>query len=109
MKTIYQKKLAPWYNSQLCALKQTARKWERQWRSSNLEESQLVWKDSLIKLFINRELLFFLSSLIEENKNNPRFLFTTVARLMKSPCSFEPCILLTFLIYYMHSFLMILM
>jgi len=28
--------------------KQTARKLERQWRSSNLEESQLVWKDSLI-------------------------------------------------------------
>ena len=47
-KVISQKRLAPWYNPQLRALKQTARKLERQWRSSNLEESQLVWKDSLI-------------------------------------------------------------
>ena len=41
-KVISQKRLAPWYNSQLRALKQTARKLERQWRSSNLEDSQLV-------------------------------------------------------------------
>jgi len=47
-KVISQKRLAPWYNPQLLALKQTARKPERQWCSSNLEESQLVWKDSLI-------------------------------------------------------------
>ena len=47
-KIISQKRLAPWYNSQLHALKQTARKLERQWRSSNLEESQLVWKDNNI-------------------------------------------------------------
>jgi len=48
LKVISQKRLAPWYNPQLRALKQTARKLERQWRSSNLEEPQLVWKDSLI-------------------------------------------------------------
>ena len=47
-KVISQKRLAPWYNPPLRALKQTARKLERQWRSSNLEEFQLVWKDSLI-------------------------------------------------------------
>ena len=41
-KVISQKRLAPWYNSQLHAKKQTARKLERQWRSSNLEDSQLV-------------------------------------------------------------------
>jgi len=33
--------------------------------------------------------------LIKENKNNPRFLFSTVARLMRSPNSVEPCISLT--------------
>ena len=38
----------------------------------------------------------YFSSVIEENKNNPRFLFSTVARLTKSPSSGEPCIPLTF-------------
>jgi len=88
-KVISQKRLAPSYNSQLRALKQTARKQERQWRSSSLEESQLVWKDSSItyKKALRKATTAYYSSLIEENKNNPRFLFSTVARLTKSPSS----------------------
>ena len=69
MKAISQKRLAPWYNSQLRALKQTAGKLERQWRSSNLEESQLLWKDSLItyKKALRKARTAYYSSLIEEN------------------------------------------
>ena len=37
--------LAPWFHSELHALKQTSRKPERKWRSTSLEESRLVWKD----------------------------------------------------------------
>ena len=83
--------------SLLYALKQTARKLERQWRSSNLEESQLVWKDGLItyKKALPKARTAYYSSLIEGNKNNPRFLFSTVARLTKSPSSVAPCIPLT--------------
>jgi len=47
-KLIGQKRLASWYNLQLHALKQTARKLERKWRSTNLKDSQLVWKDSFM-------------------------------------------------------------
>lgn len=96
-KVISQKRLAPWYNPPLRALKQTARKLERQWRSSNLEEFQLVWKDSLItyKKALRKARNAYYSSLIEKNKNNPRFLFSTIARLTKSPSSVEPCIPLT--------------
>ena len=80
-KVISQKRLAPWFNSQLCVLKQTARKLKRQWCSSNLEESQLAWKDNLI--YESKARNAYYSSLIEENKNNPKFLFSTVARLTK--------------------------
>ena len=78
-------------------LKQTARKLERQWRSSNLEESQLVWKDSFItyKKALRKARTAYYSSLIEKNKKTHRFLFSTVARLTKIPSSVEPCIPLT--------------
>jgi len=33
--------------------------------------------------------------MIEDDKKNPRFLFSTVARLNKNPSSVEPCIPLT--------------
>ena len=96
-KVISQKRLAPWYNSQLRALKQTARKLERQWCSSNLEESQLIWKDSIQKhkKALRKARTAYYSSLIEQNKKNPRSLFSTVARLTKSQSSVEPCIPLT--------------
>ena len=46
MKAISQKRLAPWYNSNLRALKQTVRKLDRKYCSSIFEEYQIPWKDS---------------------------------------------------------------
>uniref|UniRef100_A0A669EKP4 Reverse transcriptase domain-containing protein n=1 Tax=Oreochromis niloticus TaxID=8128 RepID=A0A669EKP4_ORENI len=91
------KSLTPWYNSQTRSLKQITRKLERKWRVTNLEDHHLAWRNSLLlyKKALRKARTSYYSSLIEENKNNPRFLFSTVARLTKSQSSTEPTIPLT--------------
>jgi len=57
----------------------------------NLEESRLVWRDSLKtykKALCNARAAYY-SSVIEKNKNNPRSLFSTAARLTESHSSVE--------------------
>ena len=46
-KVIKQRRLAPWYDSQIRALKQTSRKLERECNSRNFEDFHLAWKESL--------------------------------------------------------------
>ena len=41
---IKQRRLTPWYHSQICTLKQMSRKLERKWRSSNLEDFHIAWE-----------------------------------------------------------------
>ena len=93
-KTVRKRRFAPWYNPQTRKLKQTSRKLESIWRSTNLEESRLVWRDSLktYKKALRNARAAYYSSVIEKNKNNPRFLFSTVARLTESHSSVEPSI-----------------
>ena len=93
-KAINYNKIAPWFNEQLRILKQSSRRLERQWRSTHSEKFHAAWKDSFIayKKAIRRARTAYYSSLIEKNKNNPRFLFSTVARLTKSHSSVEPCV-----------------
>ena len=94
MKTVKNRKLAPWFNAELRTLKQNARKLERKYRSTGLRESFLVWKNGLLlyKRTLCKARAAYFSSLIEENKNNPRFLFNTVAKLTQSHSSVEPSI-----------------
>ena len=97
-KKIPQKKLAPWYNDHTRALKQALRKLERKWRSTNLQVFFLAWKESLTsyKHALSAARSSYFSALIEENKNNPRYLFHTVASLTKSHASADPCIPATY-------------
>ena len=94
LKIINHRKLAPWYNHQTRQLKQETRKSERKWRASKLRGCRLIWQNDLKnyrKALRNARGAYY-SALIEENKNNPRFLFSTVARLTESHSSIEPCI-----------------
>ncbi|XP_053301290.1 uncharacterized protein LOC128460231 [Pleuronectes platessa] len=93
-KNVKHSKLAPWYNSQTNELKQLSRKLERKWRSSNNVENLIDWKNSVkeYKKALHKARAAYYSKLIEENKNNPRFLFSTVARLTESHTSIEPSI-----------------
>ncbi len=75
-------------------LKQTTRKLERNCCSTKSEESRLAWQDSLksYRKALHNARAACYSALTEDNKNNPRFLFSTVARLTQSQSSLEPCI-----------------
>lgn len=74
--------------------KQKTRQLQRKTHSRQCEEDHQAWKESL--LLYKKELCkarnTYFSSLTEENKNNPKFLFNTVARLTKNPSTVEPCI-----------------
>ncbi|KAM3623373.1 uncharacterized protein V6R79_010313, partial [Siganus canaliculatus] len=96
-KDLKPKKRAPWFNSQTRELKKTTQKLERKWRSSKLEEHRTAWLDGLssYRRMLRRARASYYSTLIEENKNNHRFLFSTVARLTKSHSVNEPSIPVT--------------
>uniref|UniRef100_A0A8C5CCP5 Reverse transcriptase domain-containing protein n=2 Tax=Gadus morhua TaxID=8049 RepID=A0A8C5CCP5_GADMO len=77
------KKPAPWFDAETRILKRNCRILERKWRSTKLEVFHLAWHNSLITykgaLTIARNAYF--SSIINLNRNNPKFLFDTVRSL----------------------------
>ncbi|XP_076831223.1 uncharacterized protein LOC143476767 [Brachyhypopomus gauderio] len=85
-KLISEKKLAPWYDDHTRLLKQAARAAERKWKSTSLEVFRITWKDTIVKYkhaLIKARAAYY-STLIENNKNNPRFLFATVSKLTRN-------------------------
>uniref|UniRef100_A0AAR2L787 Reverse transcriptase domain-containing protein n=1 Tax=Pygocentrus nattereri TaxID=42514 RepID=A0AAR2L787_PYGNA len=86
IKPIRDKKLAPWYNDHTRTLKQTARNFERKWRLTKLESFRLEWQHSMTnyKKALIKTKSQYISALIEKNRDNPRFLFSTVAKLTKN-------------------------
>ena len=91
-KVIKQQRLAPWYNSETRNLKRTKRKLEKVWRRNNQIESRIAWQNSakIYKKALDNARATYYSTLIEENKNNHRFLFDTLAKLTKSRDSTDP-------------------
>ena len=90
------KKLAPWYNDNTHALKKASCQLERKLRSTKLQVFFHAWKDSLLsyKHAISTTCSSYFSTLRDENRNNPRHLFNTVARLTKNHV--DPCVSIPF-------------
>ncbi len=67
------------------ALKRAARKMERSWRKTNLEVFRIAWRESTrsYRKALKTDRSDCCSSLSEENKHNPKYLFNTVAKLTK--------------------------
>nr|XP_049610836.1 uncharacterized protein LOC125988967 [Syngnathus scovelli] len=73
----------PWFTDETRTLKQLCRNHERRWRLTKLEVFHQAWKDSLLKYkdaLILAKTRYF-SQVINLNKNNPKYLFDTVAKL----------------------------
>ncbi|KAJ8245152.1 hypothetical protein GJAV_G00274640, partial [Gymnothorax javanicus] len=91
-KATQKKRPAPWYTDQTRTLKQKSRQLERKWRSAKLQVFHCAWKESLVvykhALSVARSSYF--ANLIQENKNDPRFLFKTVAKLTNNHAASTP-------------------
>ncbi|KAM3615492.1 uncharacterized protein V6R79_002943 [Siganus canaliculatus] len=85
-KNLKPKKHAPWFNSQTRELKKTTQNLECKWRSSKLEEHRTAWLDGLssYRRMLRRARASYYSELSEENKNNHRFLFSTIVMKRRS-------------------------
>ncbi len=85
LRKIKEKNPTPWYNEHTRALKRAPQKIERSWRKTKLEVFRIAWWECT--LFYRKALKTarsdYFSSLLEENKHNPRYLFNTVAKLTK--------------------------
>ena len=91
LKKVREKTRAPWYNNATHAIKRETRNLERKWKQTNLEVFRIAWKDSMsrYKKALKSARAEHLRRLIENNQNNPRFLFNTVARLTNKQASPE--------------------
>ncbi len=83
LKKVREKRAAPWYNSYTHSLKKETRNLERKWRKTNLEVFRIAWKNSMssYRQALKDARTKHIRKLIDNLQNNPRFLFSTVARL----------------------------
>ena len=82
----------PWYTDHTRALKLKSRQLERRWRSTKLQVFLFAWKESLdaYKHAFSCARVSYFAKLIQENKNNSRFLFKTVAELTNNHAATSP-------------------
>ncbi len=71
------------------SLKKETRNLERKWRKTNLEVFRIAWKNSMssYRQALKVARTEHIRTLIDNNQNNPRFLFNTVARLTNKQMS----------------------
>ncbi len=89
LRKIKEKSPTPWYNKHTRTLKRAARKMECSWRKTKLEVFRIAWRESTLsyRKALKTARSDYFSSLLEENKHNPRYLFNTVAKLTKNKAS----------------------
>ncbi len=89
LRKIKEKSPTPWYNEHTRTLKRAARKMERSWRKTKLEVFRLAWRESTLsyRKALKTARSDYFSSLLEQNKHNPRYLFNTVAKLTNNKAS----------------------
>ncbi len=89
LRKIKEKSPTPWYNEHTRTLKRSARKMERSWRKTKLEVFHLAWRESILsyRKALKTARSDYFSSLLEENKHNPRYLFNMVTKLTKNKAS----------------------
>ncbi len=89
LKKVREKHAVPWYNSYTHSLKKETRILERNWRKTNLEVFRIAWKNSMssYRQALKAARTKYIRKLIDNHQNNPRFLFSTVARLTNKQMS----------------------
>ncbi len=89
LRKIKEKSPTLWYNVHTHALKRAARKMERSWMKTKLEVFRIAWRESTLsyRKALKTARSDYVSSLLEENKHNPRYLFNTVAKLTENKTS----------------------
>ncbi len=89
LKKVREKSAAPWYSSYTHSLKKETRILERKWRKTNLEVFRIAWKNSMssYRRALKTARTEHIRKLIDNHQNNPRFLFSTVARLTNKQMS----------------------
>ncbi len=89
LKKVREKRAAPWYNSYTHSLKKETCNLEHKWRKTNLEVLRIAWKNSMssYRKALKAARTEHIHKLIDNNQNNPRFLFSTSARLTNKQMS----------------------
>ncbi len=89
LKKVREKCAVTWYNSYTHSLKKETRNLERKWRKTNLEVFRIAWKNSMssYRHALKAARTEHIRKLIDNNQNNPRFLFSTVASLTNNQTS----------------------
>ncbi len=93
LKKVREKRAVPWYNSYTHSLKKETRILERKWSvilsANNLEVFRIAWKNSMssYRQALKTARTEYIRKLIDNHQNNPRFLFSTVARLTNKQMS----------------------
>ncbi len=89
LKEVREKHAASWYNIYTHSLKKETRNIECKWRKTNLEVLRIEWKNSMssYRQDLKAARTEHICKLIDNNQNNPRFLFSTVARLTNNQTS----------------------